>query len=257
MTPTLAAYTTGAVLAQGGSTVVLRAHDAAGRPFAIKTLAPGAPEDAAERLRAEGELLARARGRGVIALHAAHPGALVLELAPGGSLAERLRTGSVPRAEAVRIFRRVARTVLRLHARGVVHRDVKPGNILFASDGSPRLADFGVAARIGARGTLGDAWEELRVGTAPYAAPELRSPPLPPADPAADVYALAVLWGEMFGGAPPREITRALHPDPARRPASVAVLLSATPSEHEPRTFAVLLVVVLVLLLSIIFAPPG
>ncbi len=120
-----------------------------------------------------------------------------LEYASGGSLADRLRiTGAPPSAEAVRIVAQLADTLAHLHARGIVHRDVKPSNVLFTVRGELRLADFGVAARIGSRGTLGESWEELRVGTPPYAAPEQWT--APSAHPAADVYALGVVLYELL-----------------------------------------------------------
>ncbi len=248
MTGALAGYAIDRVLARGGHTVVFLQRDDAGHPVVLKTLAPGAPDDAVERLRAEGALLAAAQGPGVVALLATVPGVLVLEHAPGGSLAERLRAGPLPPAEARRVFLRVADAVARLHAAGIVHRDLKPANILFGAGGAPLLADFGVAARIGARGTLGDGWEELRVGTPPFAAPEQWSTPAASAHPSADVHALAVLHRELLG----TTAEAALHPDPSRRPPSVAALLRALPHPpsplRDPRLLAALALLVVLLL---------
>jgi serine/threonine-protein kinase len=189
------------VLAERGGIRVSRVPG----PFVLKQLADG-DEAAAERLRAEAALLAAARGRGVIELLATtdDPLGFVMEYAPGGSLADRVRDeGALPPAEAVRIVAELADVLSRLHARGIVHRDVKPSNVLFTARGELRLADFGVAARIGSRGTLGDGWEELRVGTAPYAAPEQ---PAASAHPSADVYALGVVLYEMLTGRLPWEM---------------------------------------------------
>ena len=189
------------VLAERGGIRVSRASG----PCVLKQLVDG-DEAAAERLRAEADLLAAARGCGVTELLATtdDPPGLVLEYAPGGTLADRLRDeGALPPAEAVRIIAELADVLSRLHAREIVHRDVKPSNVLFTARGELRLADFGVAALTGSRGTLGDSWEELRVGTVPYAAPEQ---PATPAHPAADVYALGVVLYEMLTGRLPWEM---------------------------------------------------
>lgn len=188
------------VLAERGASVVALVRDGAGYPFVLKRASAFA---AAERLRAEAELLALARGDGVVALHgvAADPPGIVLEYAAGGSLAELLRArGPLPVREAVHIAARLADALAHLHARGIVHRDVKPDNVLFTAHGELRLADFGVAARIGSRGTLGDGWTELRVGTPPYAAPEQWTAPESSTRPAADVFALGVILYELLTG---------------------------------------------------------
>lgn len=188
------------VLADRGATRVVMLRDRAGHPLVLKYLT--ADEDcAAARLRAEAELLKAAGDNGVIGLRGtiAEPPGIVLEYASDGSLADRLRiSGALPPAEAVRIISQLADVLSRLHARGIVHRDLKPSNVLFTARGEMRLADFGVAARIGSRGTLDDDWEELRVGTPPYAAPEQWAAPATSAHPAADVYALGVVFYELL-----------------------------------------------------------
>ncbi len=193
------------VLADRGATRVVMLRDRAGHPLVLKHLASD-EDSAGARLRAEAELLKAAGGSGVIGLRGvvAEPPGIVLEYAAGGSLADRLRTsGALPPAEAVRIVAQLAGTLSRLHARGIVHRDVKPSNVLFTARGELRLADFGVAARIGSRGTLGDEWDELRAGTPPYAAPEQW--PATSAHPAADVYALGVVLYELLTARHPWE----------------------------------------------------
>jgi serine/threonine protein kinase len=121
---------------------------------------------AVERLRWEAWCLARLGGpphilRWFPALSS--DTAVVLEYAAGGSLAESLRAGDgsgVGRVlgghELHHVVAMLFAAVRRVHARGLVHRDVKPSNVLFAADGTLRLADFGVAARVGSRGTLDD-----------------------------------------------------------------------------------------------------
>jgi serine/threonine-protein kinase len=99
-----------------------------------------------------------------------------------------------------------------LHANGVVHRDVKPANVLFAHDGTVRLIDFGVAARSdpardGRCYGLPADWIEERVGTLPYAAPESVLDSTAGATPTQDVYSAAVVLFEMLTGAPPWRLT--------------------------------------------------
>lgn len=192
------------VLAERGGIRVFIARDSSGRPCVLKQLAD--PEDgAAERLRAEADLLTAARGPGVIDLlgRTDDPPGLLLEHAGGGSLADRVRgVGALAPVEAVRLAANLGDVLARVHTRGVVHRDVKPSNVLFTTRGELRLIDFGVAARIGSRGTLGSAWEEVRVGTVPYAAPEQ---PASPAHPSADVYALGAVLYELLTGRLPWE----------------------------------------------------
>ncbi len=189
------------VLAERGATVLALVRDGAGRPFVLKQLTASGPGK--ERLHAEAELLAQARGTGVVALHAvtSDPPGMVLEYAARGTLADVLRArGALPLREAVHVAASLADTLAHLHARGIVHRDVKPENVLVTAGGELRLADFGVAARIGSRGTLGDAWRELRVGTVPYAAPEQWTAPETSIRPAADVFALGVVLYELLTG---------------------------------------------------------
>lgn len=242
------------VLADRGATRVVMLRDRAGHPLVLKHLAAG--EDcAAARLRAEAELLKAAGDHGVIGLRGTvtEPPGIVLEYAAGGSLADRLRVrGALPPAEAVRIVSQLASTLAHLHARGIVHRDVKPSNVLFTARGELRLADFGVAARIGSLGTLGDGWEELRAGTPPYAAPEQWTAPATSAHPAADVYGLGVVLYEMLTARLPWEpladeddeafASRILHEAPVapsargvRVPADLEALVleALSPSPHD------------------------
>jgi eukaryotic-like serine/threonine-protein kinase len=128
---------------------------------------------------------------------------LVMELVDGPSLAGRLADhGRLDIDEALSIAASVLAALGAAHAAGIVHRDVKPGNILLGPAGAVKLADFGIAKR------LGDVTAALTgvgqfVGTPKYMAPELVVGE--PVTPAADLYALGVVLFEMLTGHPPYE----------------------------------------------------
>jgi eukaryotic-like serine/threonine-protein kinase len=133
--------------------------------------------------------------------------ALILDYVPGTSLADRLRDGPPPtETDAVRIASDVAAALSAAHKAGIVHRDVKPGNILLGPDGRARLTDFGIAHSDGddtavtATGML--------VGTLRYIAPEqLRGEP---ATRSSDLYSLAAVTYEMAAGRPAFAATTAV-----------------------------------------------
>jgi serine/threonine-protein kinase len=124
---------------------------------------------------------------------------IVMPLYPGGSLAARLRAeGTLTAAETVDLAAQLGKGLDALHARGVVHRDVKPSNVLLDGAGTAALADFGLAR--------GDDYTQLTrdgqlVGTPHYLAPELIEGRA--ASPASDVYALGCLLHECLAGEPP------------------------------------------------------
>jgi eukaryotic-like serine/threonine-protein kinase len=192
-------------LAAGGMGTVWAAEDLVlGREVAVKLLGEALASDrlAALRLRRE----ARAAGRLV------HPGIarvldlgedagrpyLVMELLHGESLAARLaRVGPLAPVEAVRVVAATADALEAAHRAGIVHRDVKPGNVFVTGDGGVKLLDFGIASAAGDTAVTGG----VLLGTAAYLAPERVLGH--DATPAADVYALGVLLYELLAGRPP------------------------------------------------------
>lgn len=120
---------------------------------------------------------------------------LILEYVDGGSLRGLMeRRGKLPRGEALRIFRGVLAGLQAAHDRGIVHRDVKPENVLISKDGQPKLADFGAAREARADATI----VAGATGTLAYMAPEqVRGLP---ADARSDLYAAAALLYEMLSG---------------------------------------------------------
>ncbi|MCE7957816.1 MAG: serine/threonine protein kinase, partial [Acidobacteria bacterium ACB2] len=103
--------------------------------------------------------------------HAADSLFLTMELVEGESLKERLARGRLPLDETLRVFAEVLRGLQVLHALGIVHRDVKPANVLLASDGTVKLADFGLALHLSADESRATETGSL-VGTVEYLSPE-------------------------------------------------------------------------------------
>jgi serine/threonine-protein kinase len=211
------------------------ARDAAGQPCVLKRLRAeyADREDLALRLRLEGAIIAELGGRGglVRALEVVdtpnEPYTIVLEHIPGGSLADRLRdTPVLDLATATRVAAELFGALAHLHAHDVVHRDVKPSNILFDAAGALRLIDLSVAARGRPPRALPEDWEEERVGTLRYTAPEALARGAPIAA-AQDIYSAGVVFREMLGGHPPPSvaplIASAMDSDAGKRPPAAAL----------------------------------
>jgi serine/threonine-protein kinase len=126
---------------------------------------------------------------------------LVMELVDGQSLADRLRFGPLPWRQALSVCADVAAAVAAAHRIGVIHRDIKPGNVMLTSAGA-KVLDFGVAVLAGGQ-PMADGGR--LVGTPAYAAPERLRPGA--AGPEGDVYALGVLVFESLCGRPPVAVT--------------------------------------------------
>ena len=195
-------------IAAGGSAEVWRAHDEQlDRPVAVKRLHPHLLPDSASRQRlvAEARAAARLSHPVIVGIYdvddTGESPAIVMELVDGESLATRIdRDGPLPEREAVRITADVAEALYHAHQQGVVHRDVKPGNVLLAEDGRTRLVDFGIAHSLAAsaeRLTL----DGTVIGTLRAMAPEQLSGG--PITPRTDLYGLGVILHEGLTGRPP------------------------------------------------------
>ncbi|WP_406080726.1 serine/threonine-protein kinase [Micromonospora sp. NBC_00858] len=196
----------------GGMSEVWRADDEVlGRPVAVKVLAGQLAADPQLRATIQREARAAARlthphvtqvydyGEATLAGGAVVP-YLVMELVDGHNLADRLRTGPLPWPEAVRVAGQIAAALAAAHRIGVVHRDVKPGNVMLTDTGA-KVLDFGIAALGGPHHPLGGQTGEPLMGTPAYFAPERLA--AGPPDPASDVYALgALLYRTLTGWAP-------------------------------------------------------
>ena len=194
-------YVLGERIGRGGMGEVFRATDTGThRAVALKVLTSTEP-GSAQRFRSEADLLRLLDHPGVVRLRDSgiHDGApyLVLDLADGPSLARELADGPLEVDRVRRVGAEIADALAHAHEHGIVHRDVKPSNVLLAADGRARLADFGIARLAGAQSLTRTG---QLVGSAPYLAPEQVAGD--EVGPAADVYALGLVLAECLTGRP-------------------------------------------------------
>ncbi len=202
-------YQLGAPLGRGGIATVYHGADThTGQPVAIKLLKPevvASDPEAVERFAREAEALRALDHPNIVkVLATAQEGGqhyLVMEFVPGGSLRDLLtRERRLPVARALEIALDLADALTRAHRLDIVHRDVKPANVLLGQDGAPRLSDFGMARVVsGSRLTQAGA----ALGTMHYLSPEAcRGEQV---DARADVWAFGVLLFELLVGRSPFE----------------------------------------------------
>jgi serine/threonine-protein kinase len=214
-------------LGSGGAGEVWRAHDhSLKRAVAVKLLARELADDP--------ETTARFRSEATSAAKLSHPHAvtlydvgrdgrdyLVMELVDGGTLTDLGADGPLPAEVVAAVGWQVARALGAAHSRGLVHRDVTPGNVLLARDGTAKLSDFGIARSMQAAASRLTSPGQV-VGTARYLAPEqLRDEAV---DARVDVYALGLVLFELatghapFGDGSPTEVAMRRLAEPLARP---------------------------------------
>jgi eukaryotic-like serine/threonine-protein kinase len=238
----------------GMATVFLAEDERLGRRVAVKRLGVGSPEDASRRLVQEARLGAGLNHPNIVTVYDALPDPggetvlIVMELVDGTDLSRDLAEGRPDDRTALALLDDVGSALDHIHQHGIVHRDVKPSNVLLARAGRAKLTDLGIAKALEDTGITRSG---VVLGSVPYMSPEQLSGK--PAGPASDIYSLALIAFEVLSGrrahagenplrvtheaiheAPPslREarpdlpeatagvIARALDPDPDRRPVS-------------------------------------
>ena len=258
--PLFPAYVIEALIGRGGMGAVYRARQRSlDRLVAIKLLPfeLGVREDFAERFRREATALARLSHPHIVAVHdfgQADDGHffIVMEYVEGTDLAARQQQGKLPPAEAIAVVRQICEALEFAHAQGVVHRDIKPGNILLDAAGRVKVTDFGIAQLAGDEPRAALTITGALLGTPEYAAPE-QTQPAAVVDERADIFSVGVMLYELLTGQLPRGVfrplaqlvptarsldrvvTRALQSEPSLRYATVRELRTALAVSAAPK----------------------
>jgi hypothetical protein len=196
-------------LGRGGMGVVFKSKQVGlNRTVALKVVLAGPFADPTTRARflLEAEAVAAVDHPHVVKVfafgeHAGFP-YLVMEYLPGGTLADSLKAnGPLPARAAAEMLRKLADAVSHAHDRGVIHRDIKPLNVLLTPTGEPRLTDFGLAKVGRAEHNLSISGQVL--GTPAYMSPEQAAGKVREIGPATDIYALGAVLYDLLTGRPP------------------------------------------------------
>ncbi|MEY2496767.1 MAG: eukaryotic-like serine/threonine-protein kinase [Verrucomicrobiota bacterium] len=193
-------------LGRGGMGVVYRAWQRnLNRVVALKMLSGYYGPAELKRFFAEAETTAGLHHTNMVHIYdvGEHEGApfFAMEFVEGGSLADRLRAEMMPPRETARLLISVARALEFAHQNHVVHRDMKPANILLDRQGVPKVTDFGIAKRLTAESAL--TLSGAIIGTPVYMAPEQARGTSRDVGAAADIYSLGAILYEMLAGRPP------------------------------------------------------
>jgi serine/threonine-protein kinase len=196
-------------LGEGGMAIVYKARDIRlNREVALKVIhpdvfGPAILERILERFKREALTLAKLTHPNIVSIldYGEYQGApyLVMQYLPGGTLKQKL-TKPIPYLAAVRLLIPVAKALAHAHGQGIIHRDVKPANILIGNAGEPMLSDFGIAKLLDNNETRELTGTGVGIGTPEYMAPEQGEGR---ADERADIYALGTILYEMIAGRKP------------------------------------------------------
>src|SRR5213594_3312220 len=195
-------------IGRGGQGVVFRARQKSlNRIVALKVIGLGhwATEAHLKRFRLEAEAAARLEHPGIVPIHEVgeRTGSCYfsMKLVEGGQLDEVARRMPMPIRQAAELMAKVARTVHFAHGHGILHRDIKPGNILLDANGEPHLTDFGLARLVESESSVTQTLDVL--GTPSYMAPEQAVGSNAAVSSATDVYGLGAVLYQLLTGHPP------------------------------------------------------
>ena len=206
--PNLPGYEVLEELGRGGMGIVYKARQRSlNRLVAVKTLAGGrwGHPGFVARMRQEALALSRINHRHVVqvidVVETPDAVSIVLEYVDGESLSRRQRGAPLPPAEAAALVQTIARTLASVHDQGILHRDVKPANVLISRTGEIKISDFGLAKQEGSSDSLTLTGELL--GSPAYMAPEQAEGRLAEVGVRTDVYAIGATLYELLTGRPP------------------------------------------------------
>jgi len=208
-------YTVIELLGKGAMGEVYRISDGS-KDYALKIMSAKSDDvqkvhEWRKRFAREAEVAMKVRHRNLIEVYdigedpETHLCYILMEYVGGGTLTDRLKAkGKLEIREAVTITMHVANALSAAHAIGIIHRDIKPDNIMFTSDGVPKLADLGIARWAGSDGETTVTKTEMIIGTPAYMSPEqmLNSHNV---DARADIYSLGIVFYEMLTGLRPNQ----------------------------------------------------
>ncbi len=198
-------------IARGGMGVVYKAqHKTLKRIVALKVLksADGASDEDIKRFIQEAKAAAVLKHPNIVPIHNfdVYRGLhfFTMDFIDGQPLDRILETGPLPPYKACELLKTIAESIAYAHNQGIIHRDIKPGNVIIDKDGQPILTDFGLAVNLTTEADEGRMTKSGAImGTLPYISPEQASGKLEQIGPLSDIYSLGALFYEMITGRPP------------------------------------------------------